>query len=189
MFQRLVFFAFLVAILSSCSGLKKTTQSGADYPDFVWGESAGVRRNEQKPQEVEEVEYQTELNNEIEAEAIDLINFVEEWKGTPYAWGGNTRSGVDCSGFTLQAMRQVFGIDLSGRRAEDFFQQVQIVERFEAQPGDLVFFKIKAKRIDHVGVYLGENKFAHASTSKGVIISSLEEEYYHRRFFKIGRIL
>jgi hypothetical protein len=87
MFQRLVFFAFLVAILSSCSGLKKTTQSGADYPDFVWGESAGVRRNEQKPQEVEEVEYQTELNNEIEAEAIDLIKLCRRMEGNSLCLG------------------------------------------------------------------------------------------------------
>ncbi|MDO7743749.1 MAG: NlpC/P60 family protein, partial [Pedobacter sp.] len=59
----------------------------------------------------------------------------------------------------------------------------------ELKEGDLVFFKIKSTRITHIGIYLGDDRFAHASSSRGVVISNLNEPYYSRFFYKGGRIL
>jgi cell wall-associated NlpC family hydrolase len=184
-----IFFAFALVMLSSCGGLPKPAAEKNQYPDFVWDDEPRTPGRERQTRIAEPAPPRIETSNTAPVEdAVELMEFVEQWMGTPYAWGGNTRSGVDCSGFTLQVMNNVFGVELSGRRAEDFFQQVDVVKPSEAEPGDLVFFKIKGRRIDHVGVYLGDGKFAHASSSKGVVVSRLSEDYYSKRLFKVGRI-
>lgn len=163
--------------LASC-GSKKTT-TNPEYPDFTWDEgSSAVVIDAPTPKE-ESVP--------VAVAKSSLNEVVEDWLGTPYRWGGTTKNGADCSGFALQIYEAVYEKTLPGRRAEDFFQSVTVISEAQAKPGDLIFFKINGRRINHVGIYLGKRRFAHASSSKGVIISSLDESYYRKYFFKIGR--
>jgi lipoprotein Spr len=118
---------------------------------------------------------------------MKLFHFVYDWIGTPYRFGGSSRKGIDCSAFTKELYSQVFNMDIE-RSSRDIFSMVSPVRKDDLQEGDLVFFKIHSRRISHVGIYLGNNRFAHAS-SRGVAISSLDDAYYKRYFYRGGRML
>jgi lipoprotein Spr len=118
---------------------------------------------------------------------MKLFHFVYDWIGTPYRFGGSSRRGIDCSAFTKELYSQVFNMDIQ-RSSRDIFSMVSPVRKDDLQEGDLVFFKIHSRRISHVGIYLGNNRFAHAS-SRGVAISSLDDAYYKRYFYRGGRML
>src|SRR3954465_2379149 len=118
---------------------------------------------------------------------MKLFNFVYDWIGTPYRFAGSSKKGIDCSGFTKQLYSQVFNLDIK-RNSRDIFSMVSPVSKDELKEGDLVFFKIHSRSISHIGIYLGNDRFAHAS-SKGVAISSLDDAYYSRYFYKGGRVL
>jgi murein DD-endopeptidase / murein LD-carboxypeptidase len=118
---------------------------------------------------------------------LKLFNFVYDWIGTPYRLGGGTKKGIDCSGFTKQLYSQVFNLDIK-RNSRDIFSMVSPVKKDELKEGDLVFFKIRSRSISHVGIYLGNDRFAHAST-KGVAVSSLDDAYWSRYYYKGGRVL
>lgn len=109
------------------------------------------------------------------------------WQGTPYAHGGNDSSGIDCSGFVLKVYEKRFGI----RLPRDVIQQAKVgfsVSKAEIRAGDLVFFS-KASKISHVGIYLKDGNFAHASTTIGVTVSSLEHGYWKKAYQMSRRIL
>ena len=118
---------------------------------------------------------------------MKLFHFVYDWIGTPYRFGGSSRRGIDCSAFTKELYSEVFNMDIQ-RSSRDIFSMVSPVRRDDLKEGDLVFFKIHSRRISHVGIYLGNNRFAHAS-SRGVAISSLDDAYYRRYFYRGGRML
>lgn len=118
---------------------------------------------------------------------MKLFHFVYDWIGTPYHFGGSSRRGIDCSGFTKELYSKVFNMDIE-RSSRDIFSMVNPVNKDDLKEGDLVFFKIHSRRISHVGIYLGNNRFAHAS-SRGVAISSLDDDYYSRYFYRGGRML
>lgn len=118
---------------------------------------------------------------------MKLFHFVYDWIGTPYHFGGSSRKGIDCSAFTKELYSEVFNLDIR-RNSRDIFSMVSPVSKDELKEGDLVFFKIHSRRISHVGVYLGNGRFAHAS-SRGVAISSLDDAYYSRYFYRGGRLL
>jgi len=117
-----------------------------------------------------------------------MYQFIYDWLGTPYRLGGDTKKGVDCSGFAYQLYDKTFNT-IIGSNSRNIFSMVNPINKVELKEGDLVFFKIKSKSISHVGVYIGDNKFAHASSSKGVMISNLNEPYWQRYFYKGGRLL
>jgi lipoprotein Spr len=119
---------------------------------------------------------------------LKLYKFIYEWIGTPYRFGGNTQKGIDCSAFTKAIYDKVFNTTIL-RSSRDIFSMVNPLPKEELKEGDLVFFKIKSRSISHIGIYLGDNRFAHASSSRGVVISNLNEPYYSRYFYKGGRIL
>jgi len=119
---------------------------------------------------------------------LKLYKFIYEWIGTPYRFGGNTKKGIDCSAFTKAIYDKVFNTSIL-RNSRDIFSMVDPLSKDELKEGDLVFFKIKSRSISHIGVYLGDNRFAHASSSRGVVISNLNDPYYSRYFYKGGRIL
>ncbi|OAQ39153.1 glycoside hydrolase [Pedobacter psychrophilus] len=117
-----------------------------------------------------------------------MYQFIYDWLGTPYHLGGDTKKGIDCSGFAFQLYDKTFNT-IIGSNSRNIFSMVNPINKSDLKEGDLVFFKIHSKSISHVGVYIGDNKFAHASSSKGVMISNLEEAYWQRYFYKGGRIL
>jgi len=117
-----------------------------------------------------------------------LYDTLETWLGTPYRAAGMSQSGVDCSGFVTCMYNYVYGLKLNGRRCSDIYKEVEKVDKSELKEGDIVFFKIQHKEVSHVGLYLGNDKFIHSSTSNGVIVSDLNEEYYKKYFWGGGRL-
>lgn len=117
----------------------------------------------------------------------NLIKEIDSWLGVPYKYGGKDKSGTDCSGMVFSIYNNVYGFSLN-RSSYDIIQNVIKVPIEEAKFGDIVFFKIYKNRVSHVGIYLGDKKFIHASTQLGVRIDSLEMPYYRDRFYMAGRI-
>jgi len=116
-----------------------------------------------------------------------LLSFIDEWYGTRYRLGGNDKSGIDCSAFVQSFFTAIYGFGIA-RTCKEQYGLIRRIKKTQLQEGDLVFFKTRGKSISHVGVYLRNNKFIHASTSSGVMISDLGEEYFSKRFAGAGRI-
>jgi lipoprotein Spr len=120
---------------------------------------------------------------------IPLLQKIDEWWGTPYVLGGSSKRGVDCSYFTLDVMNAIYNTNLKRTAAEQYTQSEKI-DWSDLKEGDLIFFKTDGSRsISHVGIYMTNNKFAHASTSQGVTISDLSEPYWQKRLYSLGRVL
>jgi len=119
----------------------------------------------------------------------DLLTAIAEWMGTPYLWGGCSESGIDCSCLVKNIYEEVFGVSLDRNSFMMFENNVIPVEKEDLITGDLIAFEIKNSKISHVGIYIKDNKFVHASLSKGVIISSLDQKYYKKRFIAGGRVI
>lgn len=128
------------------------------------------------------------LNRSVEEIAgLSVIPFVEDWIGVPYAFGGNSKEGIDCSGFVQQLVSCLHNISLS-RMVKSQFEECRSLLREELQEGDLLFFHTTRPGLSHVGYYLGNNKFIHASTARGVIIDDLCDPYYDKAFRFGGRL-
>lgn len=116
----------------------------------------------------------------------DLVKTAREFVGVPYVWGGTNPNGYDCSGFVQEVFR------LSGhkvpRLADVQYEELDKVPKAQLEPGDLVFFNTDGSGVSHVGIYTGDNKFLHASSSKGVVESGLDESYYATRFVGAARL-
>jgi lipoprotein Spr len=123
------------------------------------------------------------------ADSLKLYYEIFHWYRTCYRWGGNNNHGIDCAHFVNMLYEKIYGVTL-GPSVGAVLTQCKIVKKGlpAAKEGDLVFFKIKKGQISHVGIYLQNNKFAHASTHAGVIISDMDEAYYKKRFYKVGRV-
>lgn len=117
-----------------------------------------------------------------------LYQFIDRWYGTNYRLGGQNNEGIDCSGFAQKLYGDVYGINLLRTAMEQFSNCKRIKNPKDGEEGDLVFFSIHSKRITHVGVYLANNYFVHSSTSGGVIISNLGEEYWSKYYAGMGRV-
>lgn len=118
---------------------------------------------------------------------IKLYNFIDEWYGVRYQYGGLTKQGVDCSGFCNVLYNNVYKKQLP-RSTKEIVKVIKKTSQSNLKEGDLVFFNISGKKNSHVGVYLINNYFVHASTSKGVIISNLQNPYYKKAFNKGGEV-
>ena len=133
-----------------------------------------------------QLKYALLLDAEVETVAQNtLLDVIESWWGTRYQLGGNDKSGIDCSAFTHVLYDTLFKINLP-RTSRDQFAALVSVSPADMKEGDLVFFS-SGSSISHVGFYLRNNKFVHASTSEGVTISSLNDGYWSRRFVGVGR--
>ncbi len=131
--------------------------------------------------------YQSQEIHITSADNPDLYFEVFDWLKTPYRWGGHTKSGIDCSGFTAHLCNKFYKTTLSGS-AGDIYKHCTDIKVSELVEGDLVFFNIRGRLLYHVGVYLQNGRFAHATVHGGVMVSSLEEPYYKRYFYKAGRL-
>ena len=113
-----------------------------------------------------------------------LMNAYNNWRGTRYRWGGDSKDGIDCSALTRRVYRAVFnGYELP-RVSVDQVRMGNIVSRENLKPGDILFFRPR-NSVNHTAVYLGNSLFINASSSKGVIISSIEEPYWNQ-YFRYG---
>ncbi|MEH6579983.1 MAG: NlpC/P60 family protein [Amphritea sp.] len=115
-----------------------------------------------------------------------LLQHYKEWQGVPYKLGGNSKQGIDCSGFTQTVFNTRFGMSIPSSTELQSSIGDAVPKRL-LLPGDLVFFKTEVK-VRHVGVYLGNNEFLHASTSRGVMVSKLDNIYWNSRYWKAKRI-
>lgn len=130
--------------------------------------------------------YSQLLDIEIESISnISLFAFIEEWWNTAYRYGGTTKKGIDCSALTGLLLSTVYSIGIP-RTAREQYAASEKITRDELQEGDLVFFNTRGG-VSHVGVYLTNDYFVHASTTNGVTISSLDDAYYSKRFIGAGR--
>jgi cell wall-associated NlpC family hydrolase len=134
----------------------------------------------------EQFKYAILMDVEVEQLAnAGLYQFIENWWGTPYRIGGSTQRGIDCSAFVQTLLSAIYNLQVP-RIAKEQRMNCKKISRNELQEGDLVFFNTKGG-VSHVGVYLCNNKFVHASTSGGVMISDLDEVYWNNRFISAGR--
>ncbi|ERM60816.1 C40 family peptidase [Vibrio cyclitrophicus] len=126
------------------------------------------------------------LSKSEQATANAYLSVYEQWKGVPYHFGGTSFRGIDCSAFVQIAVQNATQQALPRTTKDQSKQGVEIAYE-QARSGDLVFFKTSPK-VRHVGVYLGNKQFLHASTSKGVIISRLDNPYWASKFWHFRRI-
>lgn len=196
----LIVFAFFGFI--SCSGLVDyiherqiaTNNPSTNSPDTRSNTNNKTKNNSKKTVATKEESistinrYEAKWGVDLPDDAdTNLIKEIDSWLGVPYKYGGKDKSGTDCSGMVFSIYNNVYGFSLN-RSSYDIIQNVIKVPIEEAKFGDLVFFKIYKNRVSHVGIYLGDKKFIHASTQLGVRIDSLEMPYYRDRFYMAGRI-
>lgn len=163
---RLLLIVFIVAAWG-CGTRKPATHSSTQSIEEKYAQLLGVS--------------QSSITNK------SLYAFIEDWYGVPYKYGGKTKSGVDCSGFTSILFKEIYGKEVGGSSA-NIYTQCKPISTGELKEGDLVFFKIETKDVSHVGIYLQNNKFVHATTKAGVMINDLNEDYYRRYFSGSGRL-
>lgn len=125
-------------------------------------------------------------NPSFTKERAQLKKYFKSWEGVGYRYGGVSTKGIDCSGLTLRAYKELYDVDLPRTVAGQSKTGVQ-VKKSSLHPGDLIFFKT-GRYSRHVGIYLGKNTFIHASRSKGVTRSSLDNAYWRKRFWQAKRV-
>ncbi|MFH1050975.1 MAG: C40 family peptidase [bacterium] len=129
-------------------------------------------------------DYSADANLDIKRK--EVLTFAESLIGTPYCYGGTDKNCTDCSGFVKQ-IYEMAGINLPRTAALQYDYGKEINEN-ETSPGDLVFFN-RNNKIGHVGIYIGNNHFIHASTNKGVVLQSLEDDFYKQTFAGFKKVL
>lgn len=158
------------------------------------GTQKTTRRLLYNPKEVAQLSDKlgVELNNldKNDDRNMSLYAEVSLWLGVPYRHAGLSRKGLDCSGFTYLIYQKVYKKKLPRSTADLAAMKIQNVSKSDLQAGDLVFFSTSKNhnRINHVGIYLKDGNFIHASTSRGVIVSHLDEGYYDRTWKRGGRV-
>ena len=185
--KRILNFAVIICLLllvSSC-GSKRAAVVEAPKIEHPSNIPPEVPEREKKPQKPEP----EKKKDNRSAYVGNIMKEARKWMGTPYRYGGKSRSGTDCSGFVMSVFQEAAGIKLPRSSRE---QQVYCegIDRRRLEPGDLVFFSTsrRSKAVSHVGIYIGDGDFIHASTSKGVIISSMDERYYTSHYHSCGRV-
>ena len=155
--------------------------------------SCGSSKQYYNPYEVETLSEKLKipLNHKDADDDKNIPLYVQcsTWIGTKYRYGGETKKGTDCSGMVKNIYSTVYKENI-GRSTKQQFADSKKTSKSKAVPGDLIFFATSKKKNSptHVGIYLKEDKFIHASTSKGVIVSSLDEAYYKKSFINFRKI-
>lgn len=180
-----IILAALIILSTACKTGKKTNAIKNKTADKKENKSQEISPKDKAIKE----KYALALGvNEKDLSNLKLYYFIDEWMGVPYKYGGNDKNGIDCSGFTGLLYREVYNKNISGPTST-LIELTNIINENELKEGDMVFFQIEKKgKVSHVGVYLQNNKFVHATTKKGVMINDLNENYYKQHYFKSGRV-
>lgn len=185
----------MLMLVSGCESIKSFMARDLEEEDFIVGKLYADELVNETPVIAEPVQPKPAstdgCNNALGLVCDDndnahLYEVVNSWLGVPYRYGGNDRSGIDCSAFVGTVYREVYGITLH-RTANDMLRDVKIVSRQEVKEGDLLFFTNSKGKVSHVGIYLKEGLFAHSSTSNGVSVSRLDSKYWASHFYRGGR--
>lgn len=162
---------------SGCSSSRKSRASG----------ESGPSKSENAKARAFALEYSKKLGISVpETANRDLLINVYDWIGVPYKYGGNDKKGVDCSGLISNIYPAVYKKQVP-RNTADLEKNAEPVKKDGLSEGDLVFFKINTRKVGHAGIYLFNNYFVHASSSRGVMISQLGEAYWSKYFVGGGR--
>ncbi|MDP2188853.1 MAG: NlpC/P60 family protein [Sphingobacteriaceae bacterium] len=152
------------------------------------GASKKIKQQERANNQVLVEKYTKYLGEEPSTEHLVVYKFIDAWWGVPHRLGGNSQKGVDCSGFVVQFYSQVYGKEVA-RTTQGLYADAKPVPLGKLKTGDLVFFELSSVgKITHVGIYLQNGRFVHASTSKGVRIDDMEDVYYRQKKKYGGRL-
>ncbi|MDE5829119.1 MAG: C40 family peptidase [Duncaniella sp.] len=128
------------------------------------------------------------IDGSMDSSSRALLTEAKKWLGTPYKYGGEDKNGVDCSGFVMNVYRNALNIKLPRSSSKQMEYSSSISKR-DLIPGDLLFFTtIGGNYVSHVGLYIGEGKMIHSSTSRGVMVSKVDEDYFVKTFAAAGRV-
>ncbi len=187
--HHLIPFWIFSALLFSCSSKKNLGHAKPHpLPKYEWQENDSNKPDIRTKGEKKEVVIRHHDDRSgSESRNRELEAYLENWIGTPHKMGGKTKKGTDCSGFVGVVYTEFYNSPFQGRSSADLYQEVDPIEKHDLKLGDLVFFKVRGKQIDHVGIYLSDGEFIHASSSKGVMVSRLDEAYWTRTYFRGGR--
>lgn len=172
-----LFICLGIFYLISCKHQKTVTTSSESNTEKTEGNSHSLKKQYSEKLGVSE----SDIKNE------SLYKFINEWYGVPYKYAGKDKTGIDCSGLTSTLYLKVYKKTISSN-TKALVDEVKKIKESELKEGDLVFFNTNGKSISHVGVYLQNNKFVHASTKKGVMISDMNEPYFKKTYVSSGRV-
>jgi lipoprotein Spr len=180
--------AFVLIVVCSATLLVDCKQKQKSASSNTKKSSKVVTKAPAKPiQQNGSVDWKQKLGlTEREAES-KLYVFLSEWYGTPYKYGSCQKTGIDCSCFVNLIYDRVYGKKIA-RTCNEIFQMCDMISAKEAKEGDLIFFKMGGNSITHIGLYLRKNQFIHASTMRGVMLSSLDEAYFQKVYFCAGKL-
>lgn len=172
-------------LLASCGTKKKAVRGDSGQKGRPGTETvtiAGNKRDEDHRAGDNRYAVDREIAQRLVAEA-------RKWLGVPYKYGGNDTRGVDCSGLTMNVFSKAAGVKIP-RNSGAQMEFTMALEQKHLQPGDLVFFSPSpgSNSVNHVGLYIGDRRIIHASSSRGVMISSLDERYFVTRYHSSGRV-
>jgi hypothetical protein len=125
-------------------------------------------------------------------ENIDLFTFIDQWLYTPYKYAGVTKDGIDCSGFVQRLLTDVYNMKIVRKSSASFYKQntTHYNNRHPLSEGDVVFFQTgSGNEITHMGLYVGNRMFVHASSTLGVSIASLDNQYWQPRYAGAGSVI
>ena len=166
---------------------RRASSPAPSYSIAIGSDGKVVKIPNYVPPVDDEDEEEQGINNNSSGRVNHLLSKARSYMGVPYVWGGTTPSGFDCSGYVQYVYGQV-GVNLP-RTADVQFNEGQAVSFGNEAPGDMVFFETYAPGASHVGIYLGNSEFIHASSSGYVRVSSLEESYFKARYLGAKRVL
>ncbi|MBO4587252.1 MAG: C40 family peptidase [Bacteroidales bacterium] len=188
----ILFLGVVCMMLTGCDTLKGFMSRDLEEEDFIIGQLFVDEMVDEVPVIAKRVEKSSKTKNALglEYSASDnnaLYEAINSWLGVPYKYGGTDRNGIDCSAFVGTIYKQVYGVTLN-RTANDMLRNVTLIAKSKLREGDIVFFTNRNGKVSHVGIYLKEGLFAHASTSNGVSVSRLDDTYWQKHFYKGGQV-